>query len=89
MDEQRFVLTDRVWQRLQGQRLLPNGRYTKNRFIELVGRSTNLPDALAKIARDCPRRKTAGISFDDPCGAAFPELIAYYERRLNEKTSDT
>lgn len=50
------------------------GRYSKARFVELVGKDTSLPMALGIVAKDCKRaNKPADISHDR-CGAYFPEL---------------
>ena len=46
------------------------GRYSKARFLALVGRSTALPGALRIIARDCPHKGEV----QDRCGAYYPDL---------------
>lgn len=50
------------------------GRYSKARFIELVGRHTALPDALRIIAKDCPKAETQLTGLHDLCKAHYPEL---------------
>jgi len=32
------------------------GRYSKARFVDLVGEETELPQALEQLAQDCPHR---------------------------------
>lgn len=57
------------------------GRYSKIRFIELVGGNTHLPSALGIIAKDCPRaNKPSGI-LNNRCKAHYPELAQIQKRR--------
>ena len=56
------------------------GVYARERFAELVGANTTLPDALAKVAADCPKRSTHSFGAD-ACGAVYPDLLALWERR--------
>lgn len=49
------------------------GRYALARLVERFGPAAGLPDVLAVLAADCPRR---GVGrFTDPCGAGLPELV--------------
>ena len=50
------------------------GRYSKARFIELVGGDTNLTVALEQIAADCPRQAAASKMSIEGCKAYFPDL---------------
>lgn len=50
------------------------GRYSKSRFIEIVGRDTKLPDALGIIAQDCPKANKDARLLHDRCEAYYPEL---------------
>lgn len=56
------------------------GRYSKARFLELVGRDTSLPNALAIIASDCPREKT-GLTLHNRCEAGYPDLAKSFDQR--------
>ena len=49
-------------------------RCSKARFLELVGESTNLPDALRIIAHDCPKSQPGSRRLADPCQAFYLEL---------------
>ncbi len=49
------------------------GQYPKERFIELVGASTSLPEARYIIAKDCPREKS-GLAMHNRCGVSYPDL---------------
>ncbi len=55
-----------------------NGQYTKERFIELVGRNTSLPQALGVIARSCDRANLPAGILDNRCKAHYPDLT--YDR---------
>jgi hypothetical protein len=49
-------------------------RYGLARLIRRYGPAAGLPDVLAALSADCPRRqdwRTHG-----PCGAGFPDLVA-------------
>jgi hypothetical protein len=48
------------------------GRYRLPALVERHGPAAGLPDVLAVLAGDCPRRGAG--RFSDPCGARFPEL---------------
>lgn len=50
------------------------GRYSKARFIELVGANTQLPEARFKIAAGCPNRPAFPGDIHSRCGVHFPEL---------------
>ena len=50
------------------------GRYSKARFLELVGRNTTLPEALAIIAADCPDRPKFPGGIHSRCGVYYPDL---------------
>lgn len=50
------------------------GRYSRERFVELVGRDTQLPDALRIIAKDCPKVAKDLRILHDQCGARFGNL---------------
>lgn len=49
------------------------GRYGLAGLIDRFGPAAALPDVLAVLAADCPRRGT-GRWFSDPCGTRFPDL---------------
>ncbi len=49
------------------------GNYSKERFVEMVGANTTLPDALKIIAKDCPREKS-GLALHNRCGVGYPDL---------------
>lgn len=51
------------------------GQYSKLRFLELVGRDTRLPQALAILARDCPLVEKGGSMRQGRCKAYFPGLV--------------
>lgn len=50
------------------------GRYSKAKFVKLVGKDTQLPDTLSLIAGDCPKSHGLFSSLDERCGAHFPDL---------------
>jgi len=50
------------------------GRYSKERFIKLVGRDTSLPDALRIIASSCPKSGKEGNILHDRCKAHYANL---------------
>ena len=49
------------------------GQYSRAAFVELVGAETELPDALARISADCPKRQTSALAYDQ-CMALYPDL---------------
>lgn len=49
-----------------------SGRYSIGRAIERWGADAGLPDILAKLSADCPRRAQQG--FGARCGAKFDGL---------------
>ena len=51
------------------------GRYSKERFLEIVGADTPLPSTLGIIAGDCPRANKPATILHDRCKAYFPDLI--------------
>ena len=51
------------------------GRYSRAAFVEMVEAETELPDALARISADCPKRQTPALAYDQ-CMALYPDLIA-------------
>ncbi len=51
------------------------GRYSRAAFVEMVGPETELPDALARISADCPKRQTPALVYDQ-CMALYSDLIA-------------
>ena len=38
-----------------------HGQYSRAAFVEMVGAETELPDALARISADCPKRQTPAL----------------------------
>jgi hypothetical protein len=52
------------------------GRYRLERRIAEHGRDMKIPDWLATISGDCPKRETASIS--DRCAVQCPELLPVY-----------
>ena len=51
------------------------GQYSRAAFVELVGAEMELPDALARISADCPKRQTSALAYDQ-CMAFYPDLLA-------------
>ena len=51
------------------------GRYTKDRFCELVGTNTQLPTALDIITRDCPENRPSVTNMQGRCRAGYPQLV--------------
>jgi hypothetical protein len=51
------------------------GRYTKDRFCELVGANTPLPTALDIISKDCPEDRPSVTHMQGNCRAGYPQLI--------------
>ncbi len=49
------------------------GQYSRAAFVEMVGAETELPDALARISADCPKRQTSALAYDQ-CMAFYPDL---------------
>lgn len=62
-----------------------HGRYSKRRFLELVGRNTPSPDARFKIAGDCKHALQYGGDIQSQCGVGFPDLL----KAKRDKTDDT
>jgi hypothetical protein len=50
------------------------GRYRKQRFLDLVGAHTALPDALRIVAKDCPRAGRSLTDIHGRCQACYPDL---------------
>jgi hypothetical protein len=50
------------------------GRYSKQRFIELVGANTSLPTALDVISKDCPEDRPSVTNMQGRCRASYPQL---------------
>jgi len=65
------------------RRCAREGRYRKARFVELVGKDTQLPTALGIIAKNCPRANKPGYILHDRCEANYPELAEKQNRRGN------
>ena len=61
------------------------GVYKRERFAALVGPNTTLPDALAKIAADCPKRCNHSYGADT-CGAIYADLLALWKRSEKSRT---
>ena len=51
------------------------GRYTKERFLEIVGRNTSLADARRIIAGDCPHKPKWSGDVRARCGVGYPDLV--------------
>ena len=51
------------------------GQYTKKRFMELVGKNTQLPCALGMIAQGCDRANLPSHLMHDRCRAHYPDLV--------------
>lgn len=49
------------------------GKYSKARFVELVGGSTQLADALSIVAKDCPKQHKATQILHDRCQVQFAD----------------
>jgi len=60
------------------------GQYSKARFIEIVGASTALLDALKIIAKDCSREKH-GLTLHNRCGVGYPDLARMVDVKKNEQ----
>ena len=52
------------------------GQYRLDRLIAKHGRDAKIPDWLAKISADCPKRQNASIS--DRCAVHCPDLLPVY-----------
>jgi hypothetical protein len=52
------------------------GRYSKDRFCEIVGAETPLPSALRLIARTCPEDPPSLDNLWGRCRAIYPQLGA-------------
>jgi hypothetical protein len=50
------------------------GRYSKARFVELVGGNTHLANALEQIAADCPRQVASLKMTIGRCKAYFADF---------------
>ncbi len=59
--------------RIDCQRCERAGRYRLASLVARFGPGAAMPDVLAVLARDCPRR--GAERFSDPCGAGFPDLV--------------
>lgn len=59
------------------------GQYRRTTLIALYGDKTPLPDVLAQVAHDCPKRGTID---NDACGAYFPDLVERQPRRPPRNT---
>jgi hypothetical protein len=54
--------------------LLPRaGWYTLAALVQCFGPAAGLPEVLAALSADCPRRQD--WRFHGPCGAGFPDLV--------------
>lgn len=49
------------------------GRYSKVRFLEIVGEDTELPQALAVIAQDCPEQRVTVDNMQGKCRPFYPQ----------------
>jgi hypothetical protein len=49
------------------------GRYGLALLVQRFGPAAGLPDVLAALSADCPRRQDGRIN--GPCGAGFPDLV--------------
>ena len=58
------------------------GQYSKERFLELVGRDTPLPQALGILAKDCDRANLPAHVIHDRCRAHYPDLYSEEIERL-------
>ena len=58
--------------RLACRRCDCRGQYRWTTLIALFGEKAALPDVLARLALDYPKRGETG---NEPCGAYFPDLI--------------
>jgi hypothetical protein len=58
--------------RLACRRCDRRGQYRRTTLIALYGEKVALPDVLAQLGLDCPKRGAIG---DEACGAYFPDLI--------------
>jgi len=50
------------------------GRYSKARFVELYGGSTQLPDALDHLTKECPKRSKGPLIFSTGCKAKYGNI---------------
>ena len=50
------------------------GEYSKERFLDIVGRNTSVADALRIIAKDCARVCKDNNMLLDRCEAYYPDL---------------
>ncbi|HBN31648.1 MAG TPA: hypothetical protein DD416_10615 [Rhodobacteraceae bacterium] len=51
-----------------------HGRYSKARFCEIVGRDTQLPNALAIMAKDCEHPRPSVSNINGRCRVNYPQL---------------
>ena len=51
-----------------------NGRYSTQRFLEIVGPSTPFPAARFIIAKDCPHAPQFAGNIASQCEVTYPEL---------------
>ena len=58
--------------RVACRRCEQRGQYRRSSLVALYGEAAPLPDVLAQLAHDCPRRGAIG---NTACGAYFPDLI--------------
>ena len=61
------------------------GRYSKERFCEIVGAHTRLPDALAKLASDCEKYDPTQIYLKSNCQLVYPQLAAMGQKNDKAK----
>jgi hypothetical protein len=58
------------------------GRYRLDRLIAEHGAEAKIPDWIAKISSDCPKRQAASIS--DRCAIQCPDLLPSFACRWSE-----
>ena len=60
--------------RLDCSRCDRTGRYDRAELMQRFGPAACLPDVLAALTADCPRRRAWRTH--GPCGAGFPDLVS-------------
>lgn len=61
------------------------GKYSKKRFLELVGRNTSLSDARFKIAKDCPHIPKYSGDIRSQCRVGYPDLLKSGAKKGDEQ----
>ncbi|MFT4717507.1 MAG: hypothetical protein ACI932_002708 [Paracoccaceae bacterium] len=60
-----------------------SGSYSKERFCEIVGTNTQLPQALGIIAKDCSKKRPSISNMHGDCRPGYPQLVALTDKDFN------